>query len=271
MTAIGELANHFDEWEPHVRMKSAGAIPFFGYSDFMRIPSLVNVLGGATSESTGVSEKEHEEWVGHSKRAFTRITAGDLGFILIDLTEHSTLIGYHEPLIEIATDASESAFSGFGLSTENASEIESRPSWRVTGRTDVDARAVLWHVRNLDAAIEFARRSVSVEIAERLGELRNQPYDRDAGEEPLNLDSVRWFLDYCVRRGAAERPLMTVTLDGIMQGDWRQGKERRLTIRFYPDGMAWVAIGDGSSRGAWQEPARNLLTNKSIARIPDWA
>ena len=124
---------------------------------------------------------------------------------------------------------------------------------------------------DLEAAIKFAHRSISNEVADRLDELRNQLYDRSAGEEPLNFDSVRWFLDYCVRRGAKERPLMTVTPDGIMQGDWCQGKDRRLTIRFFPDGMAWVAIRDGSSRGAWQEPARNLLTGKSLVRTPNWA
>ncbi len=124
---------------------------------------------------------------------------------------------------------------------------------------------------DLDAAIKFAHRSISHEVAELLGELRTQPYDRSAGEKPLNLDSVRWFLDYIVRRGATERPLMTVASNGIIQGDWCQSKDRRLTIRFFPDGMAWVAIRDGSSRGAWQEPTRNLLTSKSLVRIPDWA
>lgn len=187
------------------------------------------------------------------------------------LTNPSTAEEYREFSTKVWSNTSEHIFPAFISSSENASDIEPLPIVPSTGRDDVDARLLLWRVRNLDALIELARRSISAEVADRLIELRNQSYDPSAGEEPLNFESVQWFLDYCSRRQVVGRPLMTVTPDGTIQGDWRRGSDRWLTIRFFPDGMAWVFIQDGANRGSCRVSASELLTDECMMQIPDWA
>lgn len=272
MTAVVEQTSELGEWEPHVRMNPTGAISFLVSSELTQALTHYYLPTEAPNESIETSKEERErDFVFRSEGTILAVISHS-GLVVIHRGENPAARDYYqEPQITILADASEPPSYGFAWSFENASDIEPRPSVPPTGHDDVDTRILLWRVRNVDAAIKLARRSISIEIAERLRELRTQPYDRSAGEEPLNFDSLRWFLDYCIRKGSTERPLMTVTSDGIIQGDWCQDKDHRITIRFFPDGMAWIAIRDGSRRGAWQEPSQILLTEKSIARIPDWA
>lgn len=83
---------------------------------------------------------------------------------------------------------------------EDGSDVEPLPVLPSTGRPDVDARLLLWRVRNIDAAIKLTRINVSADIADRLVVLRNHPCDTSSGEEPLQLESIQWFLDYYLRR-----------------------------------------------------------------------
>lgn len=162
---------------------------------------------------------------------------------------------------------------GFGRpsETENATDIDPSLTGPETVPTIVDAREKLWRITKLKDAIDFARHSISVGLAERLTGLQGLPYRREAGEKSLSLKSVLWFLDYCLRRGKIKQPLMSLTPDGMLQGDWQADKTRRLTLRFFPDGRVWAAIRDGSVHGAWEMPASLLLSEESLVRIPDWA
>ena len=185
--------------------------------------------------------------------------------------ENSTGLSHLEHLAPILSNASHAVFVGPVSRPDDGSEIELLPATPTTGRPDVDARLLLWRVRTLDAAIQVARSNISAEVADRLVELRNQPRDVSAGEEPLTLNTVQWFLDYYLRREKEERPLIGMTPDGLVEVHWQQDRDRQLTIRFFVDGTVWIAIRDGSSRGSWEMLARDLLTDRSLVRIPDWA
>lgn len=154
---------------------------------------------------------------------------------------------------------------------EGASTADFAPTPPSTGSPVADARWALWRVATIGEMIEVARRYLPGEIVARLQELWFEPYDPEQGDRPLGCGSVRWFLDYCLRRGVAERPLMTVTPDGLMQADWRPDKSCSLTIRFFEDGTVWLAIRSPDDRGSWEMRATKLLTEKARVRIPEWA
>jgi len=150
-------------------------------------------------------------------------------------------------------------------------EIASRHRPSSTGAAVADARRLLWKARSLDMLLKVARLCLLSKISDRLDELRNLPYDANEGEKPIDPDSVRWFLDYCMRRGVKQRPIITATPDGMVQGDWRRGAKERVSIRFFPDGLAWVALRTPQAHGSIEVQASLLLTHQSPVRIPDWA
>ena len=188
-----------------------------------------------------------------------------------DLAEDSTRIPYMEWLTPFVSDSSESRFVISDTDSDEGSEIEPLPTTPPTGRPDIDARMLVWHVRNVSAAIALTRSAISSAVADRLLELWSQPRDVEAGEESLHLESVQWFLDYLLRRGNKERPFIGMTPDGMIEGHWQRNRNQQLTIRFFVDGAVWIAIREGSTRGSWEMLARDLLTDKSLVRIPDWA
>ena len=190
---------------------------------------------------------------------------------ILDFNQGSTSEPYFEPSTHLLPDMSDSAPVRSDPHPEDGSEIELFSRSPSTGRADVDARLLVWHVRNVDAAIELARRVISVPVADRLTDLWRQPRDASADEQPLNLSSVQWFLDYIVRRGKNERSLMGMTPDGMIECQWRRERDQQLTIRFFGDGTVWIAIRDHNTRGSWEMLARELLTEQSVVRIPDWA
>ncbi len=134
---------------------------------------------------------------------------------------------------------------------------------------DVETTAVK-EAKNLDELIKVARELASPEIADRLVELRDEPIDPEEGEQPLSMESVRRFLDYCIRRGVIKRPRMAVTPNGDVEGTWVQGKEGRVVIRFFPDGLVWVAINEPKIRGSFEAKASDLRSKKFRIRLPNW-
>ena len=154
---------------------------------------------------------------------------------------------------------------------EDGSDVEPLRISPSTGCADVDARLLLWRVRNVDAAIKLTRIAVSAEIADRFVVLRNHPCDTSSGEEPLKFESIRWFLDYYLRRRKEDRPLIGMTPDGIVEANWLASKGRHLTIRFFADGRVWVAVRGIGNSGSCEMLARDLLSDRSLIRIPDWA
>ena len=129
----------------------------------------------------------------------------------------------------------------------------------------------LKQARNIDDLIDAASDLISPEIAERLAELRNEPIDQREGEHPLSMESVRRFLDYCVRRGVIERPRMAVTPNGELEGTWISGGNKRLVLRFFSNGWVWLAINAPECRGSLELKAPHLLTEKCTIKIPEWA
>jgi hypothetical protein len=129
----------------------------------------------------------------------------------------------------------------------------------------------LKQARSFDDLLDVARDLLSPEIAERLTELRDAPIDQKEGEHPLRIESVRQFLDYCVRRAVIERPRMAVTPNGELEGTWIGGGERRLVLRFFSNGLVWLAINAPECRGSLELKASHLLTEKCTIRIPEWA
>ena len=188
-----------------------------------------------------------------------------------DLAEDSTRIPYMEWLTPFASDSSESRFFVSDTDSDEGSDIEPLPTTPPTGRPDVDARMLVWRVRNVNAAIALSRSAISSDVADRLLELWSEPRDVEAGEESLHLESLQWFLDYLLRRGKKERPLIGMTPDGIIEGHWQPDENRQLTIRFFGDGTVWVAVRDYSRRGSFEILAPDLLTDGSLIHIPNWA
>lgn len=155
--------------------------------------------------------------------------------------------------------------------TENASEVSPPPAERRTGQTLVDARRTLLHSMSWEELLRVAQDYLPIEFAQRLTQLRGQAFDPDQDEKPLNFESVRWFIDYCLRRAVIKRPIMTVTPDGVIQGNWHKDKTNRVTIRFFPNGLAWISIRTALTRGSLEVPTQFLLTERSPVRIPKWA
>lgn len=158
--------------------------------------------------------------------------------------------------------------SGFGLLSPFEELIE-----RAADETEIDdvETTAVKEAKNLDELINVARELASLEIAVRLLELRDAPIDPAQGEQPLSTESVRRFLDYCIRRGVVERPRMAVTPNGELEGTWGDGEERRLVIRFFSNGSVWVAINEPEFRGSCEAKASDLHSEKCRIRIPEWA
>lgn len=80
------------------------------------------------------------------------------------------------------------------------------------------------------------------EIATRLKELVKEPYNEDE-EDPISLNSIVYFLRYCWRIGvrSSERPLITATPDGEIQGNWTK-ENGRYFILFCFDGETEIFI-----------------------------
>lgn len=62
-----------------------------------------------------------------------------------------------------------------------------------------------------------------------------------------------------------------MTPDGIVEANWLASKGRRLTILFFADGRVWVAVRGIGNSGSCEMLARDLLSSRSLIRLPDWA
>lgn len=134
----------------------------------------------------------------------------------------------------------------------------------------VGAREEIERARDIEEAVRAARRSISAEIADELADLAREPFDAEQGDQLLNLDSVKYFLDFCVRKGDMKAPVLSATPDGIVEGDWRRDPSHRVSIEFFPDGKVWVYARDGDARASAEMPAADLLTDRSVIRLPEW-
>lgn len=157
------------------------------------------------------------------------------------------------------------------VGSENASEVTLPPAEHRTGQALADAQRDLWRSTSWEGLIRVVQDHLPIEFAQQLTQLHGQAFDPDQGEEPLNFESVRWFIDYCLRRAVKRRPLMTVTPDGVIQGNWGKDKTDHVTIRFFPNGLAWISIRTALTRGSFEVPTQFLLTERSPVRIPKWA
>jgi hypothetical protein len=156
------------------------------------------------------------------------------------------------------------------IESENASNLAVR-SASPTASAIVDAGGLLFQASDIGYLINFARVFLSPDIASRLEELRDAPFDAGLEEKRVNDESVRSFLSYCMKRNHARRPLITATPDGVIQGDWRGDQNERVSIRFFPGDLAWVTLRTTVAHGTVKVRASLLSTDKSPVRLPDWA
>jgi hypothetical protein len=121
---------------------------------------------------------------------------------------------------------------------------------------------------NFDKICLFARFFISEQIANRLTELHQAPYDPEE-EEPLNSESVRLFIEYCRRKGLGSSPDIAVTPDGLIEADWTHNKEW-VGMRFLSNGKIWVAIKKSASKGSIETTIDELFSPESNFRLPEW-
>ena len=121
----------------------------------------------------------------------------------------------------------------------------------------------------LQEVIDHARGQGLQEIAERLIELGQQPIDEDA--VPLQASSAMRFVEYCFARQKQGRPLMTVTPAGELDATWKGTEEQSQSMRFFPNGLVWVAYKLLRGRGSFEAAAADLLDPDFYYKIPDWA
>ncbi len=156
------------------------------------------------------------------------------------------------------------------LESENASKAAVRSASPTTPAI-IDAGGLMSQASDIGDLINFARVYISPDIASRLEELRDAPFDTKLDEKRISDESVRSFLSYCMKRGRIRRPLITATPDGVIQGDWSGGEKERVSIRFFPGDVAWVTLRTAVAHGTVRVQASLLLTDKSPVRLPDWA
>lgn len=144
------------------------------------------------------------------------------------------------------------------------------PRPRTPGGNGEEPRLLLWQAKSIGGLVGITRRFLSVEMATRIGKLRTAPYEAEDGEKPLDLESLRWFLDFCLRRGRKAYPLVGLTPDGVVEAYWQRGESRAFSIRFFPSGKIWAAASAPEGNGSWEMPGKNLLTSRSLVQIPEW-
>jgi DNA-binding transcriptional regulator YdaS (Cro superfamily) len=131
-------------------------------------------------------------------------------------------------------------------------------------------RLLLWQAKAIDEIVRLARRSLPAKMAARIEELRRAAYEAEEGDKPFDLESLRWFLDFCLRWRPRALPHMGLTPDGCVGAYWQRGESRAFSIQFFPDGKTWAAVSAPEANGSWEMPAKDLLTSRSPVQIPEW-
>ena len=121
----------------------------------------------------------------------------------------------------------------------------------------------------LQEVVDHARSQGLQEIADRLIKLGQQPIDEDAVQ--LQASSAMRFVEYCLARQKQGRPLMTVTPAGELDATWKGTEEQSQSMRFFPNGLVWVAYKLLRGRGSFEAAAADLLDPDFYYKIPDWA
>lgn len=123
----------------------------------------------------------------------------------------------------------------------------------------------------LRVAIQRAENEGLDEIAVRLRELAELPPEE--GVFPLSAESAGHFVTYCVTRQKRGRPIMTATPTGELDCTWKAPQEGRVVMRFFPDGLVWVAFKfkRPKQKGSFEISAEELPKPDQRFRIPDWA
>jgi len=147
------------------------------------------------------------------------------------------------------------------LTHDSPSNDESKNSETVT---DARQESVDW-----DTVIELARSRVSVEVADRLIELRNLPIEDD--ESALQVGSAYWFVQYCIRLGIRKRPLITASPMGEIGATWEHGEEEVVDIEFFDDEKIWVALKLEGKSVSFESTVRSFPSSNLLVMLPDWA
>lgn len=108
-------------------------------------------------------------------------------------------------------------------------------------------------------------------VADRLQELGSYGADVEGGQDPLNLKSAQWFLDYSVRAKFRHQPILAMTREGMVEATWKPDTSRTLVLRVFDSGRAWLLIRTPELKGSWEMNVADLLSNRIPIEVPDWA
>lgn len=238
-----------ERFEEYLRLRAAIAVTGIetnlGYDDTfgMVVPSSGTAEFGEWSESEHPQEDYPLLFSRHFKETATATASIDFAIILAgDRPSESPLsVDFSELLVLSIGDAEPPAAAG----------ADTTPSDEVL------------------AVVDFARTRGFQEIADRLVELAQLPFDDD--EAPLQAASAQYFVDYCLARKKKGCPLTTLTPAGEIDVTWKGPAGQSVLMRFFSTELVWVAYDLLMEKGSFETAAPNLISSDLHFSIPDWA
>jgi aminoglycoside phosphotransferase len=118
-----------------------------------------------------------------------------------------------------------------------------------------------------EAVVRFAEQAVSPALAARLRDL-NEIDEPEA--VPVDATSARNLVAFFRELGSPAPEAVTVTADGELDYSVMKAALGELVIRFRTDDTVWVAVDGDSYRGAVQEPASVLMSDRDLLSLRAW-
>jgi hypothetical protein len=120
---------------------------------------------------------------------------------------------------------------------------------------------------SFEAVVRFAEQAVSPALAARLREL-NDLDDPEAA--PVDATSARNLVAFFREAGSPAPEAVTATADGELDYSVSRPTLGDLVIRFRTDDTVWVAVDGEAYRGAVQEPASALMSDRDLLSLRAW-
>ena len=137
------------------------------------------------------------------------------------------------------------------------------------GSAMIDGRAEMQQCESIAELAAVVRNWLSEEIADRLLELDSM--DLDEGDAPLNIQSIKSFLEYCFDRGIDNRPLMTLTPSGMLQANFISDvDDTRASLRFFPNDRVLVYYVRDDVPRVHEVPIKDLIDKSISPSAPKW-
>jgi hypothetical protein len=120
---------------------------------------------------------------------------------------------------------------------------------------------------SFEAVVRFAEHAVSPALAARLRDL-NDLDDLEAA--PIDATSARNLVAFFREIVGSVPEAVTATADGELDYSVTRPALGDLVIRFRTDDTVWVAVDGQAYRGAVQEPASALMTERDLLSLRAW-